>query len=161
MATGDTNPQANPDSTPPVTRALAVWGRPLAVVTAVVFLICALFPVVAGLSKNTAAFPRWWGPLDVGISFVLALLSLVVMALAQGHVDRKADDASYRAYRILIHGIFAVLVAFFLCGDRIVWSQCLTGIAWRSWLLLYALPAWFTALRAGASCDLGITRGQE
>jgi hypothetical protein len=59
---------------------------------------------------------------------------------------KQAEDESYRAYRILIHGIFVMLAVFFLFGDRIVWSNCLTGIAWRTWPLLYSLPAWFTAL---------------
>jgi hypothetical protein len=39
--------------------------------------------------------------------------------------------------------IFALLVGFFFFGDRIVWSNCLTGFAWRFWLLLYGLPAWY------------------
>lgn len=128
------------------------WGRPLAGATAVVFVISAAFPVVAGLSKDTASFPRWWGPLDVGIAFVLATLAIVVMSLAQGRMDQAAEDASYRAYRILIHAILAMLVAFFLLGDRIIWGHCLTGFAWRYWLLLYGLPSWLTVLGAtGAS----------
>jgi hypothetical protein len=85
--------------------------------------------------------------LNVGIAFILALLAIVVLALAQGQVSRQAEDASYRAYRVLLHGIFAMLVVFFLFGDRIVWVNCLTGFAWRAWLLSYGLPAWLTALR--------------
>jgi len=125
-------------------------GRPLAVVAAVLFLISCVFPVIAGLSKNTASFPKWWGMLDVGLAFVLAILALVILAIVDGKVDMQAADASYRAYRILIHGILAMIVVFFLFGDRIIWINCLTGFAWRTWLLLYSLPAWFTALRATA-----------
>ena len=131
--------------------ARALWSRPLSVVAAVLFFISSVFPAVAGLSKNTAAFPKWWGMLDVGLAFVLAILAIVIMALVGGKVDRQAEDASYRAYRVLIHGILAMLVVFFLFGDRIVWINCLTGFAWRAWLLLYSLPAWFTALRAARS----------
>lgn len=65
-------------------------------------------------------------------------------------VNRQADDATYRAYRILTHGIFVALVVFFLAGERITWINCLTGFAWRAWLLLYALPSWITALSAPA-----------
>jgi len=36
-------------------------------------------------------------------------------------------------------------------GDRRVWINCLSGFAWRAWLLLYCLPAWFTALRITAA----------
>ena len=32
----------------------------------------------------------------------------MITALAQGKVNKQAEDASYRAYRILIHGIFVM-----------------------------------------------------
>ncbi len=35
------------------------WDRPLAITAAVLFVISSAFPAVAGLSKNTAAFPKW------------------------------------------------------------------------------------------------------
>jgi hypothetical protein len=73
-------------------------------------------------------------------------------------VNKPAEDASYRAYRVLIHGILAMLVVFFLFGDRIVWSNCLTGFAWRAWLLFYGLPAWLTVL--GATAGLGGSPGE-
>lgn len=127
---------------------LARWGRPLACLAAVVFLVSAVFPVAAGLSRDTASFPQWWGILDVGIAFLLAVVAIVVMILAGDRLNRQTEAASYRMYRILIHGILALVVVFFLAGDRIVWINCLTGFAWRTWLLLYSLPAWLTALRA-------------
>jgi hypothetical protein len=126
----------------------AARGRVLALATAAVFAVSSVFPAVAGLSKDTASFTRWWGPMDVGIAFVLAVLALAVLTLAQGKVDRQVEEASYRAYRILIHGIFAAMLVFVLAEDRVIWHQCLTGFAWRYWLLLYCLPAWFAALGA-------------
>ena len=141
--------QANPNPTPPANVPRALWGRRLALIAAVVFCISSAFPVIAGLSKNTASFPKWWGMLDVGIAFVLATLAIVILAIANGRVNRQAQDSSYRAYRVLIHGILAIIVVFFLLGDRVTWSNCLTGLAWRTWLLLYSLPAWFTALQRG------------
>jgi hypothetical protein len=119
-------------------------------VTAIVFFLSLTFPVTAGLSKNTAAFPKWWGVLDVGIAFILVALAFVIVGLVQGKVDKQAEAASYRAYRILIHGIFVLIVVFFLFGDRIIWINGLPGIAWRSWLLLYCLPAWITVIRVTA-----------
>jgi hypothetical protein len=150
MATEQTKQRADPDLTPLACGPRAIWGRPIALATAVVFFSSSVFPVVAGLSKNTAAFPKWWGALDVGIAFFLATLVLVVMALARGEVTEQAEDASYRAYRVLTHGIFVMLVVFFLAGDRVIWPNCLTGFAWRTWLFLYSLPAWFTVLGATA-----------
>lgn len=130
---------------------LVRWGRPLAVVAGVVFLISLAFPVVAGLSRNTGSFPKLWGVLDVTIAFVLVILAFAIVTLAGGNVEKQAENTSYRAYRILTHGIVAMLVVFFLFGDRIVWINCLTGFAWRTWLLLYGLPQWLTAFTATAN----------
>jgi hypothetical protein len=93
--------------------------------------------------KDRDAWPKWWGVLDVSIAFVLASLAIAILALASGRVDKQAEDSSYRAYRVLIHGIFVMMVVFVLFGDQIVWRNCLTGFVWRYWLLLYGLPAWF------------------
>jgi len=84
------NHRANPDANLLVTAPRAIWGRPLAVAAAVLFLISSAFPVVAGLSKNTASFPKWWGRLDVGLALVLAIQALAIMALAEGKVTRQA-----------------------------------------------------------------------
>ena len=120
-------------------------SRRLAAVTAIVFLVSLVFPFVASLSHNAASFPKWWGVLDVGVASVLAILALVVLRVTQGKISKEVEHTTYRIYRILVHGIFLMLVVFFLFGDHIVWSNCLTGFAWRSWLLLYTLPAWLTA----------------
>jgi hypothetical protein len=119
--------------------------RPVATVTAFVFLISAAFPVVAGFVRDTQSWPKWWGTLDVGLAFILAGLTLVTQALAQGRVNQQTEDVTYRAYRVLIHAILLGLVVFFLVGNRIIWNQCLTGFLWRAWLLLYALPWWVGA----------------
>jgi hypothetical protein len=127
----------------------------LAVATAIVFLISLVFPVVAGFVHDRDAWPKWWGVLDVAIAFGLATLVLMVLGVTRGKSGKRGDAASFRAYRILIHAIFALMLVFFLAGDRIEWSNCLLGFAWRYWLLLYFLPAWFTAfLRTSQSPHL-------
>jgi hypothetical protein len=126
---------------PPSTRT-----RPLAIVAAVLFVVSSVFPAVAGLTRDTSSFSPWWGVMDVTLAAVLAAVAFAVVGTAGSRVDRLAIDRSYRAYRVLIHGIMAMLVLFFLFGDRIVWTNCLTGFAWRTWLLLYCLPAWFASL---------------
>ncbi len=138
----------DPSSPPLSTEPRTIWGRPIAIAAAVLFFLSLGFPVMAGLSKNTASFPKWVGALDVGLAFVLAMLSFALIAITQGKVSRQAADASYRTYRMLTHGILVMILVFFLFGERIVWINCLTGFAWRTWLLLYCLPAWFTALRS-------------
>ena len=127
---------------------LPSWSRPFGVVTAVVFFVSSAFPVVAGVAKNTAAFPRWWGLLDVGLAFVLVIFAFVIMSLTRDRVDKQVKDRTYRAYRVLLHGILAMIVVFFLLGNHITWTNCITGFGWRAWLLLYGLPAWLTALKS-------------
>src|SRR5262245_9221155 len=121
--------------------------RRVTVGTAVLFFISCAFPVVAAFVKDPQSWPKWWGVLDVGLAFVLVAMVCIIHTIARGRVDQCAQAASYRAYRMLLHGIIAMLLAFFLAGDRIIWTQCLTGFAWRTWLLLYALPFWFAAYR--------------
>jgi hypothetical protein len=146
MTTEQTNQPSDLNPTSPGTAPRTHWGRRLAIAAAVVFVISSVFPVVAGLSKDTASFPSWWGTLDVGIAFVLGALVIAIHVVAGSNPSKQAEEASYRAYRILIQAIFALLVVFFVSGDRVVWPNCLTGLAWRYWLLLYSLPAWFAAL---------------
>ena len=126
---------------------LPIWSRPVAIGAAVLFFLSWIFPVTAGVSKDTESFSKWWGRLDVGLAFVLVILTFVIMGIAQGKVDKQAEEASYRGYRILLHGILVMCVVFFVFGDRVTWTNCLTGFAWRTWLLLYALPAWLTTSR--------------
>jgi len=135
MTNGVTKPGVKPNPIPS-------WGRPFAVATAAVFLVSCVFPVVAGLSKDTASFPAWWGKLDVGIAFILAIMAFAIYGLAHNKLNQQIEKTTYRAYRILIHGIFILLLIFFLFGDRIIWINGLPGIAWRAWLLLYLLPEW-------------------
>ena len=125
----------------------AHWWRPLAMCTAVVFVVSSMFPVGAGLAKDPEAFPRWWGRLDVVIAFFLATLAMVIMGIAGGKFSEQVEETTYRAYRVLLHGLWVMLVVFFLWGDRIAWRYCLIGLAWRAWLLVYSLPAWITLFR--------------
>ena len=123
-------------------------GRQLAVASAIVFVISSIFPVVAGLSRDTKAFPRVWGILDVVVAFVLVALAIVITALFDGAVNEEIKQASYRVYRVLMNAILVILVVFFLAGDRIVWTIVLPGLAWRAWLLFYGFPPWLAAFRS-------------
>jgi hypothetical protein len=119
------------------------WGRTFAISTAILFLISSVFPIVAGLSQDTSSFPKLWGILDVAIALLLAIMAFVVYGLAHNKVNKQVEETTYRAYRVLIHVLFAFILIFFLFGDRITWINGLPGIEWRFWLLLYLLPEWF------------------
>jgi hypothetical protein len=69
-------------------------NRRLAIVAAVAFFVSSVFPVVAGLSHNTASFPKWWGILDVSLAFVLTLLALAILGVSQGKVNKQAECVS-------------------------------------------------------------------
>jgi hypothetical protein len=116
--------------------------------TAILFLLSWVFPIGAGLAKDTTAFPRWWGTVDVGVAFLLALAAFGIQVLVRGKVDKRADEAAYRIYRTFTHAIIAVAVLVMLAGDRITWVNCATGFLWLAWLALYILPWWLTALRS-------------
>lgn len=66
------------------------WARPVAIGTAAVYFISLLFPIFASLSKDTMAYPKWWGALDVGLAFILAILAFTVYGLARGTVNRQS-----------------------------------------------------------------------
>ena len=119
-----------------------------------------MFPLVAGLSKNTASFPEWWGTMDVAVAVILAILAIALLGLVGGNVSKQVEEVSYRAYRFLLHGILVVCIVYQLAGDGIVWPNCLPGFAWRTWLLLYCLPAWITAFRDERT-EWEVTHGTE
>jgi uncharacterized membrane protein YhdT len=142
MPTAQANECTSPTQSTRQSNPRAARQRRFAIAVAVVFFVSSVFPVAAGLSHHTESFPKWWGAADVGIAFLLAVLIFIILGLAHGRIDHRAEISGYRAYRILIHIVFVLLVIFVLAGDRVVWPNCLTGLAWRYWLLLYALPAW-------------------
>jgi len=124
------------------------WIRPIAFGALILFLLSWVFPIGAGLAKDTSAFPRWWGAADVALAFVLAIATLGIPVLVRGRVNKGVEEAAYRAYRVLTHGIMAVGVLVMLAGDRITWANCATGFLWRTWLGLYILPSWIATVHA-------------
>ena len=121
--------------------------RSLAIATAVMFCVSTVFPLTAAVYPNPQGLPRVIGVLDGIIAFALVILAMILYARTQGKVTKEDHEAAYRTQRLLIHAIPVVLVLFFLAGDRIAWNIGLVGVAWRAWLLLYTLPAWYAALR--------------
>ena len=121
--------------------------RSLAIATAVMFCVSTLFPLTAAVYPNAEGLPRVVGVLDGIIAFAVVIMAMVLHARTQGKVTKDDHAAAYRAYRVLMHAILGLLVVFFLLGDRIAWSILLVGLAWRAWLLVYTMPAWYMALR--------------
>ena len=126
----------------------SAWIRPIGFVAAILFLVSWVFPVGAGLAKDTSTFPKWWGPVDVGSAFMLAIVAFGIQKQARGKVDPQAEDTTYRVYRAVTHAIILMAVLVMLAGDRITWAHCATGFLWRAWLGLYILPWWLVAIRS-------------
>jgi len=124
------------------------WVRPTAFVAAMLFLVSWVFPIGAGLAKNTSVFPKWWGTVDVALAFMLAILAFGIQTQARGKLDPQAADTTYRVYRAVTHAIILVAVLVMLAGDRVTWANCATGFLWRAWLGLYILPWWLVAKRS-------------
>jgi hypothetical protein len=127
------------------------WVRPTAFAALILFLSSWVFPIGAGIAKDTSVLPKWWGAVDVALAFALATAAFGIPALVRGRSDKRAEETSYRAYRIATHGLLAVAVTVMMAGDRITWANCATGFMWRTWLGLYILPWWITAVRANGS----------
>ena len=121
--------------------------RSLAIATAVMFCVSTVFPLAAAVYPNAEGLTRAIGVLDGIIAFALVIMAMVLHVRTQGKVTKESHDAAYRGYRLVMHAILVLLIVFFLFGNRIAWNIGLVGLAWRSWLLLYTLPAWHAALR--------------
>jgi len=119
--------------------------RIIALTAAILFVLSWIFPVGAGLARNPASLPRWWGAVDVALAFVVGVGALVIPGLGRGNFDEQTERTTYRIYRRSLHAILLAGVLVMLAGDRIKWANCATGFLWRSWLFLYILPWWLAA----------------
>jgi hypothetical protein len=128
----DTQPDSSPGGPQPRDlRSLLVLGGAL-------FFISTLFPILASL-PSAGAPPAWAGWLDVVLAVVG--IGLVVDGASQGKIGEDARQDAYRGYRVLLNLPILLLVVFFVWGNRLKWEVLLPGLAWRTWLLGYVLPA--------------------
>jgi len=82
--------------------------RAFALAAAILFALCWIFPVAAGLVRNPTILPRSWGTVDVALAFVVAVVTICVQVPGHGNVDKQAEQTTYRIYRNLMHAILAV-----------------------------------------------------
>jgi hypothetical protein len=115
-------------------------GRALAIAWAVLLVVTVAFPVAASLIPAESV-TQWMGVADVALALVFVVASLAIDALARGKVSGEVVHLSYRIYRGLGTIPLILLAIFFLVGEAIRWNVLLPGLAWRAWVLIYALPA--------------------
>jgi len=70
------------------------WIRLIAFGALILFLLSWVFPIGAGLAKDTTVFPRWWGAADVALAFVLAIAALGIPVLVGGRVNSGVEEAT-------------------------------------------------------------------
>lgn len=105
------------------------------------YLISCAFPVVASFLP-AAGRPASLGMADVSIAFLV-----VISALWMDYRFGKQVTPQQRseAYALLSKASIVILVimgAFIYANQFLDWPVLVVGLAWRAWLLIYALPAW-------------------
>jgi len=120
--------------------------RSIALTAAILFVLSWIFPVGAGLVRNPASLPQWWGGFDVALAFVVGVGALVIPGLGHQNLDEQVERTTYLIYRRSLHALLVVGVLVMAVGDRIKWANCATGFLWRAWLFLYILPWWLAAV---------------
>jgi hypothetical protein len=122
--------------------------RVIALAVAILFVLSWVFPVGACLASDPTNLPRWWGPVDVALAFVVALGAFGVQVLARKLVDKETERTTYRVYRTLLHALLVIGVLVMVAGGHVKWGSCATGFLWRAWLALYILPWWLACAAA-------------
>lgn len=104
----------------------------------------ASFAILIWASTTPPPLPRWGGPIDVALALTLAGTVFVLQTRAGG-LGEPADV--WRAHATVVTIPSAVLVAVWLWRSHLDFNILLPGLAWRLFLLLYAVPAIIAAWR--------------
>jgi hypothetical protein len=136
---GTTESTAKPDR-------LSRRGRLLVLLGMGQFMVSITLLLIASTSREK--LPRWVGFLDV----LLVLTIVVTVELIRRAATDKIEDRVLKiSYQIATSLPAALLLALWLVADRVIWNTLLPGLAWRTFLLLYALPLGLTAWKANES----------
>lgn len=120
-----------------IRRSLAWWA-------AVLFIVSTAFTISASL-VSAATRPRWMGVTDVVIAFTWVFVVFGIQTLTPEKPNDEIKKKSYAFYRAFSIVPLALIVIYFLAGDRVDWEVLLIGLGWRSWLAIYAFPNWLEA----------------
>lgn len=124
--------------------------RALGCTCVALFVVSTAFPLIAGI-LNQSRPPLWLGVADVVVAAILFCAVAVLVGRGRGAITDRHRLAALRATQGVIGVIPALLVAYFVAGDRVNWTVLVIGLAWRGWLLLYSLPSLAEALLPGVS----------
>ena len=110
----------------------------LARVTAWLFVVSSLFPIVAAWLPPDPT--RWLGIADVIVAALLAVSALALAGQARALPTEAEMAAGFRIVRAVAYVIPFLLALFFLAGSRIQWQVFVIGLAWRAFLLVMVSP---------------------
>jgi hypothetical protein len=108
-------------------------------VTAALFVVSSVFPVVAAV-WNVPTPARWLGLADVIVAGMLVVAALALVTRAQGSPSEGDLAAGFRASRAVAGAIPVLLALFFIAGEHINWQVLVIGLAWRGFLFICAAP---------------------
>jgi len=102
---------------------------------------------------STHAFeqlPKWAGPLDGVIAFIVVILSAIIERSYHGLIPA---DVTQLAHTLATYLIPTLLILLFIFQHEWIWNTLLPGLAWRVYVVLLVLPASLAAIRSRKSAD--------
>ncbi len=123
-----------------------IQNRLLILLVLVLFTISTVLLLIAssGRWKIDALEITWQGIVDVLLALVLSILSMIVGQRARNRIGFSELSLSYNLALLLFA---SMLLGMWVFANDITWDVLLPGLAWRTWLLLYALPRALTLWR--------------
>lgn len=113
---------------------------------AVLFVVSTAFPIVAALIPPSTT-PSALGLLDVAVAAIVVMLGFTIESVARDRVSDGDRTVAWRVVRIVATVPLLLLIVFFMRADIVRWDVLLVGLAWRTWLLVWVLPAVASLLR--------------
>lgn len=121
----------------------------IAWVCVLLFAVSSAFPILASFLYTDVDQPppSWVGIADVLTGAALFATTAWVVHRRQHAVTNADRIEAFHLSQVVFAIVPALLIVFFVAGDRIRWPVLVIGMAWRGWLLLYALPYLVSATR--------------
>lgn len=107
------------------------------VVAGVAQLLISVTLLLVASTAPADRLPRWGGPLDAAVAF--SLVGTLVL-LHRAAADRVVPADMRVSYRVATTLPAVMLVLLWIFRDRLIWNILLPGLAWRSFVVLSALP---------------------
>jgi hypothetical protein len=112
------------------------------------FALSSAFPIAAALLGESRR-PLWLDTADVAVATCLFVSTVMVAVRARTRVTDEHRITAFHTSQVVFAMVPLLLAVFFVVGGRVDWTVLVIGLAWRGWLLLYALPFLVALLEEG------------